>query len=307
MQKVIVTGCGGYIGGAVSKRLLDDGVKVYGIDINADLMRRFSQYDNFISIEADFSQYCKLSNLIEDKIDVFYHFAWEGGFLREKLKDYDLQMKNARASCDSIKSAVSLHCKKFVYAGTVNEIEIHQFMNNFAEFCSRPTCIYASAKVAAELMGRTIAQENNLSYTSGLIPMIYGEGNRSKQMFNVVLSSLIKGEAPDLIQGDNLYDLVYIDDVAGAFKAIGEFGIDGRRYYIGHRKLKTFRQWIENIRDLISPNTKLNFGRYDDPLNLDYSLVDLDLLYHDTGYECTSCFRESILKTAEWVKSLNWE
>ncbi len=302
MHKVIITGCGGYIGSAVTKKLLCEGITVYGIDIKNELMNKFKQFDNFISLEADFSNYETLFDKINDTVSVFYHFAWAGGFLKEKLNDYNLQLLNAHASCKAIESAISLGCEKFVYAGTVNEIEIHQFLNNFSTFKSRPTCIYASAKLISEITCRTIAQEHNISYVSGLIPMIYGEGNRSKQMINVVLNSLINGVSPDLIQGNNLYDLVYIDDIAEAFKMIGANGEDGKRYYIGHKKLRTFRQLIENIRDLINPSVNLNFGKYSDPLNLDYSLIDLNLLYNDTGFECKTDFRESILKTAEWLK-----
>ena len=110
-----------------------------------------------------------------------------------------------------------------------------------------------------------------------MIPMPYGEGNRSMQLFNVVMKSLIDGKSPSLIEGNNLYDMVYIEDIVGAFIAVAEKGIAGRSYYVGHRQLKTFRSWIEGIRDIVAPNVVLKFGEYNDPLDLDYSLVDLNL------------------------------
>ena len=36
MKKVIVTGATGFIGGAFTRKLLKQGVKVYGIDVSAD-------------------------------------------------------------------------------------------------------------------------------------------------------------------------------------------------------------------------------------------------------------------------------
>ena len=40
-----------------------------------------------------------------------------------------------------------------------------------------------------------------------------------------------------------------------------------------------------------------------DPLNMDYSCVDLNQLYDDTGFECRSDFKTNILETFEWIKS----
>lgn len=83
------------------------------------------------------------------------------------------------------------------------------------------------------------------------------------------------------------------------FIAIGDKGANSRGYYIGHRKLKTFRQWMMQVRDVINPDIELIFGEYKDVQNIDYSMIDLEALYRDTGFECKSDFEESILKTAK--------
>ena len=38
---------------------------------------------------------------------------------------------------------------------------------------------------------------------------------------------------------------------------------------------------------------------------MDYSLIDLESLRQDTGFECKADFRESIMKTVEWLKEQN--
>jgi len=35
---------------------------------------------------------------------------------------------------------------------------------------------------------------------------------------------------------------------------------------------------------------------------MDYSCVDLEQLYNDTGFECTSDFKETIKETFAWIK-----
>lgn len=301
IKKAIVTGAAGFIGGALTHRLLSTGVKVYGVDINEEKLSKWREFKSFVPVVAGFSQYDKLHEYIsDDGIDVFYHFAWQG-VLGDTFKDYSLQLNNAKYCCDALKQAGQIGCKKFVLAGTYNEFEIRNFLAS-DYFEPRYTCIYATAKTAAELMCKTLAYNLGIEYSAGLICMTYGENNKSEMLTNVVIRQLIQGISPRLIRGDNLYDMIYIDDIADAFVAIAEKGKNLKSYYVGHRKLKTFQELLSEIRDILAPNIELQFGAYHDTANMDYSLIDLDALYRDTGFECHADFRESILKTAEWLK-----
>ena len=59
------------------------------------------------------------------------------------------------------------------------------------------------------------------------------------------------------------------------------------------------------MRDIIAPGVELKFGEYKDNQCIDYSKIDLDALYNDTGFECKADFTETMMRTAKWVKSLN--
>lgn len=301
MKTVAITGVGGFLGSHLCDRLLKIGVKVYGIDVKLEFQSKFTEHPNYTPIVADFEHYKELHTLITEPIDVFFHFAWQGGLLQNSFWDYELQLSNAKYACDAFQEASLMGAKRFVNSGTNNQIEITQFLNS-KDFTPRGTTIYASAKIALELMCKTLATKSGTDFVGCMIPMPYGDGNRSMQLFNVVAKNLIEGTSPKLIKGNNLYDMIYIGDIVDAFIAIAEKGKAGRTYYIGHRKLKTFRQWIEDIRDIVAPNVELKFGEYKDPLNMDYNCVDLDQLYNDTGFEANSNFEETIKETFEWIK-----
>ena len=300
MKKVIVTGAGGFIGGALTEFLLNKGVTVYGVDISEKSFARHKGKDGFIPIIADFTKYEHLHEMIKDDIDVFYHFAWQGVF-GEPFKDYRLQLSNAASAGDAITEAVKIGCKKFVFAGTYNEIEVADFIDMSGQN-PRYTCIYSAAKTAAEIICKTIAANSGIEYSAGLTSMSYGENNRSMMLANVVLKQLVNGESPKLIEGNIPYDFIYIDDISRAFYAIGESGKHLKSYYIGHRKLKLFKEWLTEIGKIVNPTVELKFGAYPDDASRNYDKIDLDALYNDTGFECQSDFRESILKTAAWVK-----
>lgn len=301
MDTVIISGVGGFFGSHLCDRLLSKGVKVYGIDVCEAAHSRFNN-SNYIPIVASFEDYKFLHEKITDDVDVFFHYAWAGGLLQDSFWNYELQLQNARFACDAFMEASKIGCKKFINSGTNNQIEIKQFLAS-KDFSPRGTCIYSAAKTALDLMCKTLATRTNTEYIGTMIPMPFGIGNKSMQLANVVMINLLKGESPKLIEGNNLYDMVYIEDIVDAFIAIAEKGVSGRTYYIGHRVLKTFKEWMLGIRDIINPNVELKFGEYKDPLNLDYSYVDLDMLFNDTGFECSKGFRGQIIETCDWIKN----
>ena len=300
MKTVVITGVGGFFGSHLCRRLLAQGLTVYGVDVVEKAHEQFA-CPNYHPITASFEEYGRLHEKVNEPIDVFFHFAWAGGLLQDAFWNYELQLNNAKHACDAYMQAVKMGAKRFVNAGTNNQIEIRQFLRT-ADYTPRGTTIYATAKIAAELMIRTLSEKHDTEYLGTMIPMPFGDGNRSMQLFNVLVLSLLKGQSPPLIDGNNLYDMVYVEDIIGALIAIAEKGVAGRSYYIGHRKLQTFRQWAEAIRDVVNPDVQLRFGEYKDPLNMDYSVIDTDLLFKDTGYECNSDFHETLLQTAEWMK-----
>lgn len=300
MKKVIVTGATGFIGSSLIRTLLKKGVKIYGIDINEEKLTGFFKDDNFSPVVAGFEHYKNLPDIIKDKdIDVFYHFAWAGGFTTA-LRDYKLQLSNAGFAGDAVEAAHIIGAKKFVYANTYNQYEIINFLES-ETFEPRYTCIYSTGKTAASLICRTLAYNFGIDYNAGLIPMPYGENNYSKQLVNTVISCLNNGVAPKLVEGNNLYDLVYIQDIVDALIAIGKYGKSNKEYYIGHRKLKTFKEWIFEIRDEIAPDVELRFGEFNDNQNIDFSKVDLDALYNDTFWECHYELKDKIRDVAKWV------
>ena len=167
----------------------------------------------------------------------------------------------------------------------------------------RFTNIYATCKLSAEMICKTLAYQYDMEFNCGLISMVYGENNGSKMIPNIVLSNLLQGKESNLVPAETIYDLIYVKDVADAFFAIGEKGINQKTYYVGHPKLSTFGEIFNHIRDLINPQGILNFGVYPDTNMIDYSLIDLEMLEKDTGFVPKYDFDKSIIDTAEWLKN----
>lgn len=212
-----------------------------------------------------------------------------------------MQLNNSKYACELLMQCKIINVKKFVFISSCNEYEINDILNDY-DVEPRFTCIYGASKLATDIICKTLANNYEIEYNSGLICMIYGENNKSKMLPNIIIDQLNNNISPNLVDGNNLYDLIYIDDVVEAFIAIGEKGKNLKSYYVGNRNLRTFKELLTDIGNFINPNVTLNFGAYNDTRNFNYSKINLDELYNDTGFECKSDFKESILKTAEWLK-----
>lgn len=299
MKSAILTGANGFIGRAVCNELLSCGVKVTAI-VRKEQSMQFLKNTNLEIVEAEMDDYIKLKDILAKDQDVFYHFAWDGAYGKE-MGDYRKQIRNIEYTCNAVCLAEQIRCKKFIFAGTINELELLQFFraeNNKP----REACIYGIAKLTCDLMGKTIAAQGKMDFNVAIIGSCFGPGDKSMRIHNTVIRSLMKGECPPLISGETLHDWIYIDDVAKMFRCLGEKSDNLKNYYLGHCKLRKLKEIISDVRDIVNPQVELTFGTIRSSFQIDYSLIDMEALYRDTGYEAKSDFKDSIKKTEEWLK-----
>lgn len=303
MKTAVITGATGFIGQAFTKHLLEQGYCVYAVtrDISC-LDKSLHEYD-LRPVQSHFATYDRLAEKI-GKADIFYHFAWDGVW-GKNVGDYKLQMSNVSVACEALVQAVKMDCEKFVFAGTVSELEIREYLDK--NVCKpRIACVYSAAKLTAEMMCKTLAVQNDISFNSGLFANTIGPGDYSRRSTNTILWKFLKGEAPPLVKGEGLNDWLYIKDAVRLIEAMGEHGKNMKTYYIGHTKLWPLRKTIEKARDIVAPGLELNFGTVPDAFLTDYSYISTEELYLDTGCRATYSFTKAIQETAEWVKTLDF-
>lgn len=302
MRTAIVTGATGFIGKALTAYMLERNWHVYAVGREVSRLEDIRQ-PCLTAIQADFSDYDALCEHIPGA-DVFFHLAWDGAY-GAKTADYALQMDNARHACDALTQAVRIGCRKFVLAGTVAELEIREHIDK--NICHpRSTCVYAAAKLTAEMMCKTLAAQNGIEFNCGLFANIIGPGDRSKRSTNSILHQLLEGKPPKLVKGDGLNDWLYIKDAVRLIEAMGSGGMNMKTYYIGHTELWPLRKIIERARDVVAPERELVFGEMPDLFLTDYSYISTSALYEDTGVKAEYDFDTAIRETAEWVKTLDF-
>ena len=298
-KNYIVTGANGFIGHAMTKKLLGEGGKVYAFVTDEEAMKDLA-CDRLVVLKGFFADYDRLFASIHEPIDCLFHFAWKGVW-GEAFKNYRDQMEDAAFAGDTMRNAIKIGVRKFILASSINTLETKKYFYE-QDIKPRYTNIYGTAKLAAEMICKTVAYQEHIEFNCGLIAMAYGEGNFSKMVPNVFMTSLIKGVTPKLIEGKDLYDIIYIGDIVNAFYAMSEKGVNMKTYYVGHQELKTFREWFSEIRDILKPGADIAFGAYPTDNHIDYEHIDIKELSRDTGYAASKDFAAGIKSTADWLK-----
>lgn len=301
MKRVIITGASGFIGRALTREFLDSGADVWAVVRERDSLDGLDS-ERLRIVLAAFEEYAALPMLIEERgFDAFFHFAWAG--YGSQTNDIMVQTANIIQSSQAATAAAELKVDRFVFADSSHEYLTSKSRGKGDSLCS----IYGAAKRSAQQMCRVICGNHGIDFIGVLFTNIFGVGDRSSRSTNTFLRRLLSGQDLDLIEGDNLYDWTYIDDCIRGVLAAAELGKHGKVYYVGSEKLRPFSEIIREVRDAVNPKAKLNFGRYQDNTYIDYRQIDIYELYRDTGCLPVCEFRTSVMKTADWMRTLDTE
>lgn len=299
MKKAIVTGANGFVGRAVTKELINNGYKVIALDLEGH-NGNLPEDDNIIFYSFSLDNSAELKERLREKdIDIFYHFAWAGSAGAARA-DTSLQLKNAQWTIDCLKLAKELGCSRFVNAGSIMELETIKAVFNPG---NKPGLgyIYGSGKLVAHTMCKSVAADIGIDLVWAMITNAYGVGERSPRMVNTTIQKCIRGEAPQFTAGTQNYDFVYIDDVARAFRLIGENGKAFHEYLIGSSHAKPLKEFLLEMKAAIAPDLDFIFG--DIPftgVNQPLEEFDCSKTEKDTGFKATITFGEGCRRTRDW-------
>lgn len=308
MKRVIVSGAAGFIGNAVARQLLEQGIHVVAIVKPGTYMSneafRLKDFNTTI-IECDLKEIARLPQIMYDQefgYDAFYQFAWDG-VDKESFADYDRQIDNIKWTLASVKAASELKCTKYIGAGSVSQMELLYPEGRY--FTADRHKYFRAALLASETMGRAYAEECGIEFIWPIIINVYGEGETAPRLINSMIINLIAGKQQSFSPGEQLYDFLHIEDAAKAFCLIGEKGHGNNQYIVGSGNARPLREYLECIRDVVAPEMKLGIGdlEFSGP-EMTREMLDISALVEDTGFDPVVDFRTGITRTLEWVRKI---
>lgn len=307
MKKVIITGANGFVGRHLLKKILQENIEVYAIVRNKINMSELNEnYNKIHWVMGDLYENTdkiidQLVSMGGESADCFYHLAWTG-VTSENKNDYEQQMKNITIAMNVLDICKSVQCEKMINLGTVGEyVSLDGLINE--KWVPSPADMYGAVKVAVRNIMTVKASLEDISMINTILCSTYGEYRSDDNVISYTIKKLLKGEYPEYGYLNQMWDFLYVDDVALALYLVGEKGVSGKTYSIGSGIYRHLYEYIEIIRDIINPELPLGIGKlgnkYEDVLN---SCVDTFQLQKDTGFKPLFSFEEGIRKTVKYFE-----
>lgn len=300
-MRVVVTGATGFVGQWLIKELIkqDNEVTVLVRDKNR-LPCEWKEKVHVLECPLERLAILQEADFNDKKYDIFYHFAWAGTSGNERA-DVEKQLQNVKYSCDAVRLAARLSCKRFVNAGSIMEYEVMDFVANDG---AKPGLgnIYSTAKLAGDFMAKTVATDCGLDYINIIISNIYGAGEYSARFLNTTLRKMLKNEAIPLTHGNQLYDFIYVTDAVKAILLAGEKGQENESFYIGNSIQYPLKEFIYKMKQVTGSDSELLFGKV--PFNgalLSFSEFDTKKM-EKLGFRPEISFEEGIKLLQQWIQ-----
>ena len=229
-MKIIVTGAAGFIGFHLSKRLLEMGIEVIGIDnFNKyyDSKLKFDRYKvlekisknnkaNFVIHKIDIENFEELKKVAYSfSPDVIIHLAAQAGVRYSTTNPSVYIQSNLVGFGNILEICRNLKIKKFLYAssssvyGGNKKIPFKESHN-----VDHPRSLYAASKKANELLAHTYSHLYNIPSIGLRFFTVYGPWGRPDMALFKFTKSILSHEPIEVYNhGEMVRDFTYIDDV----------------------------------------------------------------------------------------------
>jgi len=291
----MVTGCSGFIGTHLTKRLLERGFQVTGYDLNASLLRD----RNFKFIKGDILDVEKLQESMDGCKSVF-HLAAQTKVPASTENPFADFKTNAEGTFNVL-SVAKEHDAKVIYASTSTVYGIAEVPTKELHPL-RPISFYGASKAAGDMYCFAFNSTFGLDTIVLRIFNAYGPGNAKGVMYDL-FKKLERDPTHLEIIGTGLQekDYIYIDDTVDALMIAYERGASGEAYNVGSGIFTTVNEIAEVIFDILDIRPKVTYTGKSWKGDVESSLADISKL-KNLGWNPKVGIEDGIEKLYEWMQ-----
>jgi nucleoside-diphosphate-sugar epimerase len=286
---VLVTGASGFIGRALVRRLAADG--------HPPVCTSRHPVEDLVEgarwIPGDLTDPAFVTRLVaEVRPSVVYHLASAVTGSRSLDMVRPTLASNLSAGVNVLQAATEVACDRVILIGSGDE----------PADGAAPCSPYAAAKWAMGGYARMFRSLYRTPVTTARTFMVYGpdQPDRSK-LVPYTITSLLRGEAPELTSGQRLVDWVYVDDVIDALLAVAEAPeAVGRALDVGSGRLHSVRHVVETIAGIVGAGVTPRFGGVPDRQAETESVADVAETTRVCGWAPATDLDEGLKRTVAW-------
>ena len=296
-MNIVMTGATSFIGSNVLRMLLEEQENKVWVVIrpNSKNTNKIPAHKNISIVELDMSEIEKLHNYVQEKIDVFFHFAWEG--VRAPYRDDDeIQNKNYVATLKAMEVCNRLHGRKFIGCGSQAE---YGYMEGVIDedYSCKPNTEYGKAKLKSYTDLSLYAKNHNIEFIWARIFSVFGPGDYSGSLIMSCIDKMSKNQNIQLTECKQDWDFVYIDEVAKVFVLFAKEKCRSGVYNIASGNHRVLKEYVQEIKNIMNSDSMLEFGAIPYPGSGMVSFVpDISKLRKELNWKSMITFEEGINK-----------
>ena len=328
-MKILVTGAAGFIGFHASKRLLDSGYDVIGLDnlnnyydinLKNDRLKILQEYDGFTFHKIDLKDQGEVESLFKkESPQRVIHLAAQAGVRYSIENPHAYIQSNIVGTFNILEGCRRNQVEHLVYASSSSVYGLNtKYPFSVHDKSSHPVSLYGATKISNELMAHSYSHLYKLPTTGLRFFTVYGPWGRPDMAYFLFTKSILASEPIDLYnQGNMIRDFTYIEDIVeGVCRIIKKIpdpnpswsGSDPdpasstapyRLYNIGSNRPTPLMDYVKEIEKNLGVKAKLNLMPMQGG-DVKKSHADVDDLVKDFEYSPKWNIQNGIKSFIQW-------
>jgi UDP-glucuronate 4-epimerase len=323
----LITGAAGFIGYFLSKKLLEQGCRVIGIDnindyYDANLkyarLEQLKPFEKFTFVKGDISDKDTVTKTFEEyKPNIVVNLAAQAG-VRYSIDNPDVYIQsNIIGFFNILEACRNNPVDHLIYASSSSVYGANKKVP-FAEtdFVDHPVSLYAATKKSNELMAYTYSHLYSIPATGLRFFTVYGPMGRPDMAYFGFTQKYFAGEPIKIFNnGDfanDLYrDFTYIDDIVEGIERllgnapVGIHTAPHQVFNIGNNSPEKLMVFIETLEKCLSKATgrEVVFDKIFEPIkpgDVPATFASTDLLQQAVGFKPETTIEEGLQMFANW-------
>ena len=330
-EHVLVTGAAGFIGFQLSRRLLNDGIRVTGVDnlnpyydvrLKQDRLDKILSADNFTFTNLDLADRKPLDGLFDSNdFDVVVNLAAQAGVRYSLTNPHAYVDSNLVGFVDILECCRHHKVKHLVFASSSSVYGANTNMPfSIHHNVDHPVSLYAATKKANELMAHTYSHLYGLCCTGLRFFTVYGPWGRPDMALFLFTKAITEGKPITVFNhGKMQRDFTYIDDIIeGVVRVMarlpepnpawrgdkpdpGTSYAPYKVYNIGNNNPVELLEFIREIENALGRQAKMEFVDLQ-PGDVVATYADVDDLMHDVGFKPQTSIATGIRRFVQWYQ-----
>lgn len=321
----LITGAAGFIGFYLSKRLLEQGYRVLGMDNLNDYydvglkyvrLEQLNSYANFEFIKEDISDKKIVMEIFRNyKPEVVINLAAQAGVQYSIMAPDTYIQSNIIGFYNILEACRNNPVKHLIYAssssvyGANNKVPFEE-----SDSVDHPVSLYAATKKTNEIMADTYSHLYKIAITGLRFFTVYGPLGRPDMSYYSFTDQYFNQEPIHIYNNgdyekDILRDFTYIDDIIDGIERVLHHPPEGislhRVYNIGNNRPEKLMTFIETLERCLSKaaGRKIIFDKVFEPMkpgDVPVTYASTKLLEEAFGFKPKTTVEEGLQRFADW-------